>query len=224
MLIETAPKGNTRPAALTWDELRAPRLRKLLLATQISLALALIAWWLAFEPIWNSRNLWALFLYCFPSEFLLSIVPHEPVILHFATLYPPLIVTLVSIAGTLIMEAANYHSFHLVAKSLSLHARIEGRMANRVITLFSRAPFLALLVAGLSPIPFYPFRTLVVLTRYPLARYLLAIATSRTPRFFLLAVLGQALAPPNWMLVSLFVCLMVVSVVPFLSGNNGDNG
>ncbi|MBN2371511.1 MAG: VTT domain-containing protein [Vicinamibacteria bacterium] len=204
------------PPALGSRRRRTLKLRALLLAAQISLVVVLIVWWLVFDPIWNSRSLWALFFYCFPSEFLLAVVPHEPAILHFAKLYEPHTVALISSAGTVLTEAANYHALHLVANGSVLRERIRGRTVTRVVALFSRAPFTALVVAGVSPLPFYPFRALATLARYPLGRYLLAVTVSRTVRFYLLALLGRALALPGWTLVALFAALTLAGVIPAL--------
>jgi membrane protein YqaA with SNARE-associated domain len=213
-LLETVPEPAVHAPALGWRRRRILKLRAFVLGAQISLAGALIVWWLAFDPIWNSRSLWALFFYCFPSEFLLAIVPHEPVILHFAKLYAPLTVALISSAGTVLTEMANYHALHLVANGSALRERVRGRTVTRIVDLFSRAPFIALVVAGVSPLPFYPFRALVALAQYPLSRYMLAVAVSRTLRFYLLAVLGRALLLPGWSLVALFIGLTLAGVIP----------
>jgi ribonucleoside-triphosphate reductase len=85
------------------------------------------------------------------------------------------------------------------------------------VILFQRRPFLALLAGGLAPLPFYPLRCLVVLARYPLWRYLAAIALSRTPRFYLLALLGVSSILPDSVWVALSVVLVVAFLAPLLS-------
>jgi ribonucleoside-triphosphate reductase len=70
-------------------------------------------------------------------------------------------------------------------------------------------PFLALWIAGFTPVPFYPFRFLVVLARYPLWKYALAVATSRAPRFYLLALAGKLMKIPGYALI-LFGAAMVL--------------
>jgi uncharacterized membrane protein YdjX (TVP38/TMEM64 family) len=57
----------------------------------------------------------------------------------------------------------------------------------------------------------------VVLARYPLWRYLLAVALSRTPRFYLLALLGVSSVLPDSVWVALTVVLVVAFLAPFVS-------
>jgi len=75
---------------------------------------------------------------------------------------------------------------------------------------------MALLVAGFTPVPFYPFRFLVVLAHYPLPKYILAVFLSRTPRYFLLALLGYKLKIPDYLLLVLFVILFFAPYVALL--------
>jgi uncharacterized membrane protein YdjX (TVP38/TMEM64 family) len=46
------------------------------------------------------------------------------------------------------------------------------------------------------------------LERYPVGRYLAAVAAGRFPRYVLLAWLGILLEVPTWLLVTLFVLLL----------------
>lgn len=160
-----------------------------------------------------SKNLWVLFLYSLPSEFLIAPVPHEPVIIYFGKFHAPLTVALVSIAGTLLTEALNYSVFGYVVDSKAFRSIRHRGFVRRIVALFKRAPFPALCVAGFTPIPFYPFRLLVVLARYPVAKYLLALLLSRTPRFCILAFVGRAIRVPDYLLMALFVALVLVAVV-----------
>jgi ribonucleoside-triphosphate reductase len=82
--------------------------------------------------------------------------------------------------------------------------------------LFNKAPFVALLVAGFTPVPFYPFRFLVVLARYPLPKYVLAIFLSRTPRFYLLALLGHIFKIPDYLFPVIFIALAIPLTYPLV--------
>lgn len=183
---------------------------------EIAIVGALLILWLAFQEIRESKSLWVLFAYCFPSEFLIAVVPHEPVILYFAKFYAPLTVALVTAAGTLLTETLNYSVFQYVADLKVFQTFRERKSVRKVVALFNKAPFFAIWIAALTPIPFYPFRFLVVLARYPLAKYLLALSLSRTPRFFLLALAGHAIPIPDSVLIGLFILLIVGMNLPLL--------
>ena len=178
----------------------------------------LLAVWFGFEPVRHSKSLWILFFYSFPSMFLIAVVPHEPVLLFFSKFHPNWIVTLVALAGTLLTELLNYHCFSTFADLKIFDKVRENRIVKYLIHLFNKAPFLALWIAGFTPVPFYPFRFLVVLASYPVWKYQLALILSRTPRFFILALLGKSLQIPDWALIVFFVCITVMLNLPFLKG------
>jgi membrane protein YqaA with SNARE-associated domain len=191
-------------------------LRTIIVVAEVAATLGLLAWWLSSASLRSSRSLWVLFLYCFPAEFLISTVPHEPVILYFGELYAPLTVALITAAGTVLTEAMNYTVIGRVADMKAPRKIIESGFVRKLVVLFRKAPFAALLVAGFTPIPFYPFRILVVLARYPLAKYLLAVALSRTPRFFLLALAGRLIRFRPYQLIIVMAVLILAANIPLL--------
>lgn len=205
----------TEEAASSEPPARAgrPRLQRIILLVECAVVLALAGWWLLAGRQSRLDASLVLFLYCFPSEFLIAPLPHEPVLIYFGRSLPATTVALVSVLGTLLVEALNYNAFGLLADSRRLQGVVRSRWLRRLVGLFRRQPFLALLAGGLLPLPFYPFRCLVVLARYPLWRYLLAVALARAPRFYLLALLGVRLALPD----SLFAALTLVLVLAFLA-------
>ena len=192
------------------------RTRTIVFILEIGLILALLVVWLSSDSIRQSKSLWILFFYNFPSQFLIAIVPHEPVFLYFSKFYSPLNVTLVAIAGTSLAEVLNYSVFKYVGDLKPVQSIHYSKMVNKLINLFNKAPFAALLVAGFTPVPFYPFRFLVVLARYPLLKYILAIILSRTPRFYLLALFGHAIKIPDYLLPVIFILLTVPFSFPMI--------
>jgi membrane protein YqaA with SNARE-associated domain len=216
------------PAAAPTSELSAAvqqasvrvrsRLRAAVLLAEIGLALTLIVWWLSVGHHGHMNGLLVLLLYCFPSEFLIAPAPHEPVLIYFGKVYAPWLVALVSGLGTLVVEAVNYSAFGSIADARPLRRVVRSTLMSRLLALFSRQPFLALLVGGLAPLPFYPFRFLVVLARYPRWRYLTAVAIARFPRFYLIALFGATTRPPDWVfaaIVLIFVCIGILPLVPW---------
>jgi membrane protein YqaA with SNARE-associated domain len=186
---------------------------------EIGLVIGLLVWWFSSDSAHQSRNLWVLFFYSFPSEFIIATVPHEPVLLYFAKFHTPLTVAWVAISGTVLTEALNYTAFRFVADLALFGKMLANKSVNKIVALFKKYPFTALCIAGFTPIPFYPFRFLVVLAHYPLVKYLLAVIVSRTPRFYLLALLGGALKLSGWSMLLLMVILILAANVPLLIGH-----
>ncbi len=192
------------------------RTRTIVFILEIGLILAILIAWLSSESIRQSKSLWILFFYNFPSQFLIAIVPHEPVFLYFSKFYSPLSVTFVAIVGTSLAEVLNYSVFKYVGDLKPVQNVHTSKIVNKLIILFNKAPFTALLVAGFTPVPFYPFRFLVVLARYPLYKYILAIFLSRTPRFYLLALFGYTIKIPDYLLPVIFILLTIPFSYPMI--------
>jgi uncharacterized membrane protein YdjX (TVP38/TMEM64 family) len=192
------------------------RRRTLIFISQICFVLILLIIWFASEGIRESKNLWVLFFCSFPTEFLIAIVPHEPILLYFGKFYMPLTVALVAGSSTLMTEALNYSVFKYVTDLKFFKNIQQKKTVSKIVGLFNRAPFLALWIAAFTPIPFYPFRFLVVLARYPLAKYILALSLSRIPRFFILAFFGHIVQIPDYLLLVLFIVLIAAMNLPLV--------
>jgi membrane protein YqaA with SNARE-associated domain len=193
-----------------------PRWKTLIFILQLVLIGVIVALWLGNRSFQAGRSLWVLFLYSFPAEFLIAAAPHEPVILFYGKFIPALTVALVSVAGTVLTEALNYSMFRYIS-DLKVTDRFQrSRWVRRLIDLFNRAPFAALWIAGFTPVPFYPFRFLVVMARYPLWKYLAAVLLSRTPRFFILAKVGEVIKIPDLWLIVIFAAMLLIIYLPIL--------
>jgi len=183
---------------------------------EIAFVAGLLVWWLTTSSLRESKSLWVLFLYCFPAEFIIATVPHEPVLFYFAKFYSPLTVALISVTGTVLTEVLNYTVFKYVADLKVVRKMLESTAVQKTVKLFKKAPFVALWVAGFTPIPFYPFRFLVVIAHYPIVKYILAVITSRGPRMYLLALAARAIQFPDYALVILMAVLIAAANLPIL--------
>jgi len=192
------------------------KLATLFVVLVIGFILTLLVLWLTIPALRNSKSLIVLFFYSFPSQFLIATVPHEPVFLYFSKYHPILIVTLVAIAGTLITEFINYTALHYSSEFSAVKKISNSKFVDRLIMLFNKSPFVALLVAGFSPVPFYPFRFLVVFAEYPRSKYILAVFLSRTPRFLMLAGLSKIFNIPDYLLVGIFLFMGIYVGISFL--------
>ncbi|MBD3374647.1 hypothetical protein GF406_06390 [candidate division KSB1 bacterium] len=193
------------------------RIQTFMVVTETLFVLVMMVIWLSSSSLRQSQNLWILFFYSVTSQFLIAIVPHEPVYFYFAKFYPALTVTLVSVAGTLLAEFFNY-SFLRYISDFKLFKKVSSsRIVQKLVDLFNVSPFSALLIAGITPVPFYPFRFMVAITAYPLFKYLLAVFFARSVRFYIFAEIGYALQIPNGVLLIGFAILLVVGLIPALN-------
>ena len=192
------------------------KIKTLIFILELALIITLLILWFSIDSFRNSKNLWVLFFYSFPAEFLIAIVPHEPMLLYFGKFYSPITVGLVTIASTLMTETLNYSTFKYVANLKAFGKVHRSKFMTKLISFFNKAPFTALLIAGFTPVPFYPFRFMVVMAHYPIWKYLLATFLSRTPRFFILAYVGHSIKIPDTWLVVFFVALILIIYLPLL--------
>ena len=158
-------------------------------------------------------KLFNLFLYSIPSQFIVAIIPHEPIIFYFSKYFSPLSVTLVTLLGTLFAEYLNYMLVKLFFKIPKVDDLRKHRTFKKATYYFLRMPFVSLVIAAITPVPFYPFRIIAPASEYPLKKYLLALIVGRTPRFYILAYFGYSIPLPNEIIIVLFILLFAVSVL-----------
>ena len=158
-------------------------------------------------------KLFNLFLYSIPSQFIVAIIPHEPIIFYFSKYFSPLSVTLVTLLGTLFAEYLNYMLVKLFFKIPKVDDLRKHRTFKKATHYFLRLPFVSLVIAAFTPVPFYPFRIIAPASEYSLTKYLLALIVGRTPRFYILAYFGSSVPLPNEIIIVLFILLFAVSVL-----------
>lgn len=158
----------------------------------------------------------ALFAYAFVSNVALALVPHEPVVVFYGAQVGAWTTAIVATAGTVAASWVDHRVFvPLITRAT--REREPPRPAAFLMRLFNRAPFAVIAASGLTPLPFFPFKALAFVARYPLGRYLAAVAAGRFPRYLLLAWLGAALDLPLWTLAALLLLLAVPSLRLFLA-------
>lgn len=150
----------------------------------------------------------ALFAYAFVSNVALAVVPHEPVVIWYGPRLGIWVTALVATAGTVAAGWVDHRLFVPLVQRIA--ARRGGTAPGQ--RWFAKAPFAILTLSGLTPLPFFPFKALAFTARYPLGRYLAAVAAGRLPRYLLLAWLGFAVRIPAWLLATLFVLLLLPSL------------
>ena len=194
----------------------SPGIKTVLFMLQLLFVTAIFVIWFSSESLRESKSLWILLLCAFPSNFLTGIVPYDPVIIYFAKYYSPFYVVFVGVASTLLVEGINYSVLRLISNAKFMLKIHHKNFVYKIIELFYKAPFIALLIAGFLPIPFYPFRLLVVLARYPLIKYLLTVLLSRIPRMYLLVLLGHAMKIPDYLIILFYIAIVFISYISIL--------
>lgn len=159
-------------------------------------AYAAIGYWLmARFP--SSRELYWYGLYACPSHMLISPFPHEPAIFAVAPMYPPLIVASVGTVGCMVAGVFDYLLLTPLLHSVWVRRQVrQVSLLGKSLAFFYRWPFGMLVIAALTPVPFYPFKFLSILGGYPLWKYELALLVGRWPRFLAFAYVGDQLHVP----------------------------
>jgi membrane protein YqaA with SNARE-associated domain len=191
--------------------------RIVIAAVAVAFALAL---WITLYRYPEYSKLLILFVYTIPSEFLIAVIPHEPIIFLYSKLYHPFTVTWVTLLATLFTEYLNYVLIDQFFRIPRIGEMKDHRYFQKFTGYFLKAPFISVVIAALTPIPFYPFRILASSSRYSLLRYLAGVAIGRAPRFYILAQFGYLVKIPNWVIISLFVVLFAASLIMRRRKNN----
>lgn len=152
-----------------------------------------------------------LYYYSIISNVYISVFPHEPALIFYGNLYPIMLVSLIAGIGSVIAGFIDYETFIPILH----HKKIRKYYADktvytRSVYYFSKFPFLSIVVAALTPIPFYPFKFLSIASKYSLTRYLIALFVGRFPRYVYLAAIGSWISIPNWILLATFVMMFVL--------------
>src|SRR2546426_6160672 len=111
----------------------------------------------------------------------------EATLLYYARFYPGWVLALVGTAAASLAEAVNYRLVDWAAELPKLSALKARKAVRWSIDAFSRAPFWTTAIVIFSPIPDSAVRILAPLSRYPLPKFLAAVAFGRFPRLLLIA-------------------------------------
>ena len=175
---------------------------------------ALLSGWLLVVLFPYYRNLVLFGLYSIPSHLLISPFPHEPVLLQAAKFFSPLWISVAGIIGCCTAGFLDYWIISPLINNYKVRPKLDNtRLFRKSLQYFFKYPFAILVVAAISPVPFYPFKFLSIAGHYSLWKYQAALILGRMPRYYVLALMGQELQVSTWVLLVAFV-LIVLS--PFL--------
>lgn len=141
-------------------------------------------------------------------------LPTPPYVIALGQLFQPGIVAVLGAIANCLAALVEYHFITWLFSKAKLHEQVEtSRIFQRFAHYFQRAAFACLIVTGLIPIPFEPFRLAAILSRYNLPKYLLSVFIGRFIRYYLLAWTGHLYSIPNWLLIAMVFALIAVSVI-----------
>jgi len=155
--------------------------------------------------------------YSIPANTAISVFPHEPVLIYFGKFANLWWAAAAASVGTLVAGILDHMVFVPVLNLHSLRGYKEKAFYRKAIGYFMKWPFPTLLVAGFTPVPFFPFKFLAFSIHYPMWKYLTALVVSRFPRYYLLALIGATFQIPTWILFASFITIIgmyAVKAVP----------
>jgi len=141
---------------------------------------------------------------------------HEPILMVFGRLYPPILVAALATAGTVAAEYVNYRLYVAMLSAPGLRRLPDTPVGRRVSAWFRVQPFLTLVLCALTPIPFWIARILASMTQYPMRRYLAAAALGRFPRQWFYAAAGLFLPLTNREILVIGLAATLVLAVPIM--------
>src|SRR5690606_25491568 len=124
----------------------------------------------------------------------------------------PLLVAAIGTLAATYIEFFNYLMFRGVLGLSALRPIRENRVTRAAVRLFARQPFLAVWLMAWTPVPFTIARVLSAIARFPIERHLLAVTLGRFPRFWLFAVLGDALDIPTLVIWGFLLLMVLVGI------------
>jgi membrane protein YqaA with SNARE-associated domain len=157
-----------------------------------------------------------LFLYAFASNVALAVVPHEPVVIWYGAQVGTWTTAAVATVGTLAASLVDHRVFVPVLDRLASSRPLTDGFVGKLRQGFDKAPFAIIAFSGITPLPAWPFKAMAFVGRYPLGRYLAAVAVGRFPRYLALAWFGALVQVPTWLLVAIFSLLILVPLIRWL--------
>jgi membrane protein YqaA with SNARE-associated domain len=194
----------------------SPRIRTLIFIGELVFVTSLFIIYFSSLSLQSSRHLWVLFLYSIPGNFLIDVIPYDPAVIFFARFHEPLIIAFVGVAGILVSEFINYTCFEYIVDQKFFDKILKHKFIVKLTRLFNKAPFWTMLIVAFTPVPIYPFRFLVVLARFPLHKYLLALFVGRLPRLYLIALFGHRIVLPGYAYLIIFIALSLIMYLPLV--------
>ena len=165
-----------------------------------------------FSP--DLRQLIIFFFFTIPANSF-TFVPYEPALLYYSKLYLPLWLTLLGGVGTSLAGFLDYQAVTYLFGYRKMAAIRKNKYYLLVVNYFRKVPFACLVITGFTPVPFHPVKFMAIATAYPLQKYLLALFVGRTPRYYLVALIGKGLQISNWVILLIFLIFILWEIMAY---------
>lgn len=146
----------------------------------------------------------ALYFAVMTPTFTILSLPLEPATFAAVKEAPPWAVASVASVAAAIAAVADYYLIRGTFRLKALARIKEKWLFQRVESWVAKAPFITTVLFAALPVPFILVRVLVPLSGYSLPKYATAVAIGRYPRILAIAMFGQIVVLPNWVLAAIF--------------------
>ena len=136
----------------------------------------------------------------------------DPLIIEIGKYAPTFTVACVATGIYMYTEFLNWHIYAWMLSWDRLEGFRDNRWVGWGVNRFARAPITTIILFAATPLPFWVARSLAILHRYPLRRFMLATAVGRFPRFFVYAWPGSALSIPTYLIIAVIVLGAMVAI------------
>jgi len=125
--------------------------------------------------------------------------------------FEPVLIALVGSIGTAMACLPDYPLISYALKFKRIAKLKRTKIYQVSVRLFNKAPFISLVIAAFTPIPWEPLRFLASAVRYNRFKYILSVFLGRAPRYFLLAKLQRDFLniPERWLWGSILLLLLI---------------
>lgn len=161
-------------------------------------------------------QLFALFLYTISANSFIPF-PHEPAVIYYGKIFSPFMVAMVCGLATCmsawmdIMVLGTLFSYKKITEF-----KEKSRVYKIVEHYFNQTPFWTLVFAAFSPVPFYPFRVIGIISRYVRWKYVLSVFIGRTPRYYILAWLGNKYVIETRYIIFMFFIMIIPPMIKIM--------
>lgn len=166
----------------------------------------------------SSQSYLYLVFYAVPANSAISVFPHEPVVVWYGSQGSIWWTAIAASIGTMVAGYLDHSVFTPVMNLKGLAGYKKKAWYQKAARLFVKYPFAVLVVAGFSPVPFFPFKFLSFSVHYPLEKYLSALLIARFPRYVLLAYIGSFFQIPSWAMFAFFGVVALVYAAKAIPG------
>jgi len=154
-------------------------------------------------------------------------IPDFPVILNLAGsgLHPAWLIGLIGGLGTCIGGLIDYLIVAQIRRLERIERLLQHRYYRTIERYFKKYAFLSIAVSDfLVIIPSDPFKLLAATARYNKYKFVAAIFIGRAPRYYLTAVLGEAVRFHPALLGATFLILLAIPIAQYLHRRTRQKG